>query len=477
MPSRARSPSDGCTPCDTSETPEEAGFQSSLVVCQPGLQTGGCYGDYPSRSAVIEAQDICEKIKTMACFTLDDLNGHLKWGTDAYAGSVLIPPGVHIEGYGSWGCHDKPPWTNTASGGPNGKKWDFWHYDWRIDAFQLSLMEGYNCKQGTVAKDTPSKPEMKFVNYTGEWVVVAGATPGIVQTASRNWQEESSMSTSHAFTQGLSMGMEYTEGEEGVDSMALSMQVSTEVMKQTDNTLSQMTASTNTFECPSVDCSNGNLYQFQVSAQVIDEKEGWTVATVKNCQFVCMPAPWSNPHTGTVPRCPPMACQDKTGCQCCNGNYLLSGTPLCMASEGCNSNEMCRPDKECTHAGSDPYGSHQAYKTGTHVDCCHGTTETLRDWDQTGVYQYRCTECTTEGSDPYATNTHVDCCPGLTETKGTRQWDPSGGEHYRCDICPNPEGCCKDRFGTVYSQQNPCSIKETCITSGFCDGEWFLAEP
>ena len=40
--------------------------------------------------------------------------------------------------------------------------------------------------------------------------------------------------------------------------------------------------------------------------------------------------------------------------------------------------------------------------------------------------------CTPAGFDPYLTDTHVDCCPGTTETLGPRDWDQTGVWHYKC---------------------------------------------
>ena len=357
-------PPAACTPCDTYERPAEAGEPGSLIFCQPGLQDE-CKGYYNQRSAVVS--DVCKKILNLECFTLDTIVGGiqtLKWGSYAYAGSVLLPPGVDIVGYynavgyGYWGCVDHDSYdggptgmVTTASGGSNGSKWDFWDYSWRIDAFRLSLMEGYSCdsKDGVVTEDSPPAPPASFENYSGQWKFV-GQGVTVSQTAERSWSETSSNSKSTAFTAGLTLGFEFDTFAD----LKVNGQVSAQVSSAADKTLSQMKEGYNSVTCSSpVDCQNGNLYQFRINADLI-EGEDRSAEYMFACSFVCMPSAWSG---ATVPRCPPKYCSNITGCQCCNGNYLDSGTPSCFGPS-CNSNEVCTDDMNSTATSRSAEGTH-----------------------------------------------------------------------------------------------------------------------
>jgi len=87
----------------------------------------------------------------------------------------------------------------------------------------------------------------------------------------------------------------------------------------------------------------------------------------------------------------------------------------------------------CTSNGQDPYSS------GSYVDCCPGTTKTLKVWDNDGRNYYKCIgqDCTQVNGDPYSSGSYVNCCPGTTKT--LKVWDNDGRAYFKC-ISNGPTG-------------------------------------
>ena len=333
--------------CDNHDHPDKAQHPGQLIICQPG-SLDDCSGSYYRRQVVVE--DLCKKVKFMECFNLDDISSeYLKWGAHAYAGQALIPTGLKLQAYGGWGCHWQHDTYKEMVGYDWNGRWHFWDYYWRITNFRVSLEEGYECVNTTnlIRWVPPPSAPIEFGNYKGAWTYI-GTGASVSYSATKSWTETDSNTVSDSFTAGLTVG---AKGKAGVPLVAegeVSVEVSTEWSHQASQTLSRMRGGKQDATCQSsVDCSNGNLYQWTLTAKPIGSALEVDDHTLKECKFVCVP---SSMPARTEPRCPPRFCSDiTTGCQCCNGNFLEDSMPECyMPIFGSPGYECPDPPEACS---------------------------------------------------------------------------------------------------------------------------------
>jgi len=151
-------------PCDGEHGPQRE--PSTVSFCQPSERSG----TYGVRYWTMQADDMCARIASGECFTLDDMHCDgspdlcLKWGFGAYAGRALLPAGVRLSGWGGWSCAGK---HHFSTSGPTPQPYDFWDWWSRVGAFKLSLIDGYTCSPGASSPVQP--PPCKPADITGRW--------------------------------------------------------------------------------------------------------------------------------------------------------------------------------------------------------------------------------------------------------------------------------------------------------------------
>lgn len=241
-------------PCDGQLGPLQE--PSTVSFCQPSEHKGS----YGVRYWTMRAGDMCEKLEKGDCFTLDDMHCDgspdlcLKWYWEAYAGRVVLPAGVRLSGWGSWSCGG----TNRFStSGPSQQPYDFWDWWWRVDAFKISLMDGYTCSPGASPPVQPSRPPCKPAEITGRWAYwfsqQSGTTTersisiGLETTETVEDEQSYGMSFTHEVEEGVQVGgVEVTGGAGASLSVRLSAQQSATIRHLVSSALQRSRVETET---------------------------------------------------------------------------------------------------------------------------------------------------------------------------------------------------------------------------------------
>lgn len=193
---------------------------ADVLVCQPE-EYAGSYGnrywqeDINGICKIIETEGGCINLDQMDCKTDPALC--LKWGPHGYAGQVLLPQGINVEGYGDWDCSSSRPRKTYEGDGSTVN--DFWEGgSWRITAFKFEPSDGYQCeKEGSVYRLVRKCGEMK--NRQGTWEYVFSQPQGTTMSRSitigRKVAESSttgssfSRHASYEYSKGFEAGFEF----------------------------------------------------------------------------------------------------------------------------------------------------------------------------------------------------------------------------------------------------------------------------
>lgn len=161
-------------------------------------------------------------------------------------------------------------------------------------------------------KITPLAP-ITFANYTGHWAVVGQHLASSKFQFGTSW----STSTSNALTNAFQAGLEAAKTKNRFGMVETTKTVSQSFTHTASEVLSHSSGGSYSIKCQSLDCSDGILYQWRLSAigtrGPVQGNLGAQAITM--CSWVCIP---DGMPVDTEPVCPNLYCGD-SACQCCTG--------------------------------------------------------------------------------------------------------------------------------------------------------------
>jgi hypothetical protein len=187
----------------TCDTLEGATGVNKVTICQPKEYQGS----YGVRQWQADMNTICPWIEENKCVTLDNMNCNgdpikcLKWGSDAYAGQVVLPVGINMLGWGSWSCDGQH--RRGFKGTNPAQVEDFWDSHWRIDAFKFFNSENFQCQKDQMGNyaliNTCAQKGVKSGRWVYQWsqpatapttkLVSVGVENSTSVTNTQNWQK------------------------------------------------------------------------------------------------------------------------------------------------------------------------------------------------------------------------------------------------------------------------------------------------
>ena len=170
-------------------------------------------------------------------------------------------------------------------------------------------------------------------SYLTQWNKLGNGISGEVSVTT-TWSTDSTMSTENqtttTFTAGLTnvLTIKYLAAS---DTNTLSTSYTKNIVTDTTTKIEQSQSTSTTLSCTTtMDCSNGVLYQWQVSANTIGNS---TDSSIQTCWFACVDQ--INPF---YPSCPAGSCSSAS-CKCCNQFWDESNQNLALIdhrTEGLN---------------------------------------------------------------------------------------------------------------------------------------------